>query len=75
MPEPEAGKDRTHLDIGAEDAEADVGRLQELGAGRLDEGVESMGTRWVRMSDPDGKIAIEAFIGIQGLLLLPAPRA
>jgi hypothetical protein len=54
VPEPKAGKNRMHLDIVVEDIEAEVHRLQALGAHRHDEGVQTFGgTRWVRMSDPE----------------------
>ena len=54
VPEPKAGKNRMHLDIVVDDIEAEVHRLLELGAQRIDEGVQSFGgTRWVRMSDPE----------------------
>jgi len=54
VPEPKAGKNRMHLDIVVDDIEAEVDRLQALGARRIDEGVQSFGgTRWVRMSDPE----------------------
>jgi predicted enzyme related to lactoylglutathione lyase len=54
VPEPKAGKNRMHLDIVVDDIEAEVHRLQELGAHRIDEGVQNFGgTRWVRMSDPE----------------------
>jgi predicted enzyme related to lactoylglutathione lyase len=54
VPEPKAGKNRMHLDIVVDDVEAEVGRLQALGAHRIDDGVQSYGgTRWVRMSDPE----------------------
>ena len=54
VPEPKAGKNRMHLDIVVDDLEAEVRRLQALGAHRFDDGVQSFGgTRWVRMSDPE----------------------
>jgi predicted enzyme related to lactoylglutathione lyase len=54
VPEPKAGKNRMHLDIVVDDVEAEVNRLQGLGAHRIDEGVQHFGgTRWVRMSDPE----------------------
>ena len=54
VPEPKAGKNRMHLDIVVDDIEAEIHRLQALGAHRIDEGVQSFGgTRWVRMSDPE----------------------
>jgi hypothetical protein len=52
--EPKGGKNRMHLDIVVDDIEAEVHRLQQLGAHRIDGGVQSFGgTRWVRMSDPE----------------------
>jgi hypothetical protein len=54
VPEPKAGKNRMHVDIVVDDIEAEVHRLQALGARRIDEDVQSFGgTRWVRMSDPE----------------------
>ncbi len=54
VPEPKTGKNRMHLDVVVDDIEAEVHRLLELGAQRIDEGVQSFGgTRWVRMSDPE----------------------
>jgi predicted enzyme related to lactoylglutathione lyase len=54
VPEPKAGKNRLHLDIIVDNVDAEVRRLQALGAHRIDEGVQSFGgTRWVRMSDPE----------------------
>jgi predicted enzyme related to lactoylglutathione lyase len=54
VPEPKDGKNRMHLDIVVDDLEVEVHRLQELGAHRIDEGLQSFGgTRWVRMSDPE----------------------
>ncbi len=54
VPEPKTGKNRMHLDIVVDDIDAEVDRLRELGAHRIDQGVQSFGgTRWVRMSDPE----------------------
>jgi hypothetical protein len=54
VPEPKAGKNRMHLDIVVDDIEAEIHRLQGLGAHRVDEVVQRFkGTRWVRMSDPE----------------------
>ncbi len=54
VPEPKGGKNRMHLDIVADDIEAEVDRLQKLGAHRIDESLRNFGgTRWVRMSDPE----------------------
>ncbi len=54
VPEPKGAKNRMHLDIVVDDVEAEVHRLQKLGANPIDEGVQNVGrTRWVRMSDPE----------------------
>jgi predicted enzyme related to lactoylglutathione lyase len=54
VPEAKTGKNRMHLDIVVDDIEAEVHRLEELGAHRTDEDVRSFGgTRWVRMADPE----------------------
>lgn len=54
VPEPKAGKNRMHLDIVVDDIEAEVLRLETLGARRIDHDVQSFGgTWWVRMSDPE----------------------
>jgi predicted enzyme related to lactoylglutathione lyase len=53
VPEPKAGKNRMHIDIVVDDIEAEVLRLEALGARRIDQAVQSFGgTRWLRMSDP-----------------------
>jgi Glyoxalase-like domain len=43
VPERKVGKNRMHLDIVVDDIETEVRRLQELGAHRIDEGVQSLG--------------------------------
>ncbi|GAA2645755.1 VOC family protein [Nonomuraea recticatena] len=49
------GKNRMHLDLDAADIEAEVNRLEALGARRLENGeVEEHGHRWVVMADPEG---------------------
>jgi predicted enzyme related to lactoylglutathione lyase len=54
VPEPKAAKNRMHIDIVAEDVEAEVDRLEALGARRLHADVRSFGpTRWVTMADPE----------------------
>jgi predicted enzyme related to lactoylglutathione lyase len=54
VPEPKVGKNRMHLDIVVDDIEAEVHRLEGLGADRIDEGAQSFGgTKWVRMADPE----------------------
>jgi hypothetical protein len=54
VPEPKAGKNRMHLDIVVDDIEAEIQRLQAIGAHRIDEEAQIFGgTRWVRMSDPE----------------------
>ena len=54
VPEAKVGKNRMHLDIVVDDIEAEIRRLQGLGAHRIDKGLQSFGgTRWVRMTDPE----------------------
>jgi predicted enzyme related to lactoylglutathione lyase len=54
VPEPKVGKNRMHLDLIVDDIEAEVRRLEALGAHRIDEVVQSFGgIRWVRMHDPE----------------------
>ncbi|KUI43501.1 glyoxalase [Mycobacterium sp. IS-1590] len=51
--DPTPGKNRLHLDLGADDMEAEVTRLVELGA--TEKGRHSMGDfGWVVLADPDG---------------------
>ena len=55
VPEPKEGKNRMHIDIVRDDIEAEVARLEALGARRHHDGLRSMGpTLWVTMDDPDG---------------------
>lgn len=49
VPEPKAGKNRVHVDLGARDPDAEVARLQKLGASVL-----YRGAWWVTMADPEG---------------------
>ena len=53
VPESKAGKNRLHLDLRPEDQAAEVARLEELGARRVDVGQDSS-VSWVVMGDPDG---------------------
>jgi predicted enzyme related to lactoylglutathione lyase len=46
-------KNRLHLDLRPDDQEAEVARLEELGAKRIDIGQSSEVT-WVVMADPEG---------------------
>jgi predicted enzyme related to lactoylglutathione lyase len=55
VPEPKAAKNRMHLDIDTPDVEAEVARLEALGARRLEADVRNEhGTNWVIMADPEG---------------------
>jgi hypothetical protein len=54
VPEAKNDKNRMHIDIVRDDVEAEVVRLEALGAQRLHDGLRSMGpVRWVTMADPD----------------------
>ena len=53
VPEGKAGKNRLHLDLRPDDQQAEVARLESLGAVRADVGQgEDVG--WVVMTDPEG---------------------
>jgi predicted enzyme related to lactoylglutathione lyase len=53
--EPKAGKNRMHFDIETPAVDAEVARLEALGARRLEaDAIEEHGTRWVVMADPEG---------------------
>jgi predicted enzyme related to lactoylglutathione lyase len=55
VPEPKSAKNRMHLDIDTRDVEAEVARLEALGAQRLEaEARNEHGTSWVIMADPEG---------------------
>ncbi|MGH8998312.1 MAG: VOC family protein [Acidimicrobiia bacterium] len=55
VPEPKAVKNRMHLDIETPDIEAEAGRLENLGAARVDAGTRSEhGSTWILMADPEG---------------------
>jgi predicted enzyme related to lactoylglutathione lyase len=68
VPEPKECKNRMHLDIVANDIEAEVDRLEALGAHRIDKDAQSFGgTRWVRMSDPeDNEFCVSTGIELRG---------
>ncbi len=51
--DPTPGKNRIHVDLFADDLDAEVARLVEAGAGLVERrGDESF--RWVTLTDPDG---------------------
>ncbi len=53
VPEPKTAKNRIHLDLMTAAPEAEVTRLVELGASRVND-VEEYGYRWTVMADPEG---------------------
>lgn len=53
VPEDKTAKNRVHLDLLAGDLDAEVGRLEELGARRGNEFAEG-GVRWITLTDPEG---------------------
>lgn len=53
VPEEKAGKNRLHLDLRPLDQEAEVARLEALGARRVDIG-QGPDVTWVVLADPDG---------------------
>ena len=50
--EPKVGENRLHLDLRPVDQAAEVARLEQLGARRVDIGQGDV--TWVVMADPDG---------------------
>ena len=53
VPESKAIKNRLHLDLRPTDQDAEVARLEALGATRVDIG-QGSGVTWVVMADPEG---------------------
>lgn len=53
VPEAKTTKNRAHLDLAAEDREAEVERLIGLGATRIHD-KDEWGVRWTTMADPEG---------------------
>jgi hypothetical protein len=53
VPEPKTVKNRLHLDLRPLDQAAEVARLEDLGAVRVDVG-QSDEVSWVVLADPDG---------------------
>jgi predicted enzyme related to lactoylglutathione lyase len=53
VPEPKTAKNRFHVDLTAPDRDAEVARMVELGATRIEERTE-YGQSWVVMNDPEG---------------------
>ena len=52
--EPKTAKNRMHLDIHADDIEAEAERLIGLGATKLEGPIEEWGERWIVLADPEG---------------------
>jgi catechol 2,3-dioxygenase-like lactoylglutathione lyase family enzyme len=53
VPEAKAGKNRLHIDLRPDDQAAEVARLEQLGAHRVDVGQGDEVT-WVVLADPEG---------------------
>ncbi len=53
VPEGKPGKNRLHIDLRPDDQAAEVARLTELGARRIDIG-QRPDVTWVVMADPEG---------------------
>jgi predicted enzyme related to lactoylglutathione lyase len=67
--EPKLAKNRMHLDIQAADVDAEVERLEAIGAKRLeDQDRCEHGCRWVVMADPEGNefCVCDSGIGVSG---------
>jgi len=53
VPEAKTVKNRLHLDLAPDDRDAEVERLEQLGATRVDVG-QSAETTWIVLADPEG---------------------
>lgn len=53
VPEPKPGKNRLHIDLNPDDQEAEVERLVDMGARRVDVG-QGEDVSWVVLADPEG---------------------
>ena len=53
VPEDKSVKNRLHIDLRPDDQEAEVARLEQLGARRIDVGQGAEST-WVVLADPEG---------------------
>jgi hypothetical protein len=67
VPEGKSAKNRLHLDLRPDDQDAEVSRLEQLGARRVSVGQDETVT-WVVMADPDGN----EFCVLRALPALPA---
>jgi predicted enzyme related to lactoylglutathione lyase len=54
VPERKSVKNRLHIDLNPDDQAAEVARLEELGAKRVDVGQSEEEVTWVVMADPEG---------------------
>jgi len=55
VPEPRQGKNRIHLDLAAQDPDALVARVVELGGSAVEDH-ELAGTHWAVLADPEGNV-------------------
>lgn len=53
VPEPKSGKNRLHIDLRPDDRDAEVARIEHLGARRVDVGQRG-DESWVVLADPEG---------------------
>jgi predicted enzyme related to lactoylglutathione lyase len=56
VPDPTPGKNRVHLDFGAQDVDAEVSRLTAAGAAEVGRRKFSENFRWVVLADPEGNV-------------------
>lgn len=49
-----AVKNRLHIDLAPDDRDAEVARLESLGATRIDVGQTTSDNTWVVLADPEG---------------------
>ncbi len=54
VPEKRIGKNRLHSDIHVDDIEGEAVRIVALGGRRITAPIDEVGSRWIRMLDPEG---------------------
>jgi predicted enzyme related to lactoylglutathione lyase len=54
VPEPKAAKNRLHIDLNPDDQEAEIERLVNMGARRVQVGQDDDVVPWVVLADPEG---------------------
>jgi predicted enzyme related to lactoylglutathione lyase len=56
VPEPREGKNRIHLDLGADDPDAFAAKVLELGGSHVEDHTMEDGFHWKVLADPEGNV-------------------